>query len=868
MQLAFTKQSKQKVSIEIVTDEGEPQYQVLLNRFKDADVKWLARLWQVDVPTATAKLNETCENGETSGVYETVEFEPTPGLIESIISLESSPAPEPEPLPPFVVHVRNLDQVRQHGQAYSNEQVEQAFRDALEKTLATDTAKEPIVEWMDKDRLCCLDIDYHDLDMEARPTYAELVATVERVKPQPFAYHMSHGKGMKLYYISKPGFTAVELAAVAGIAWITVDPRATFDLIKSTRHPCYPRARDNQAAPCNGVEDVSFVYGSGDLSGVRKLLLSELEYEDASEWLSEKGWAIGQVLQHKDCPIHPTDDPKENVFIGDKGIFCHRCYARGYGGSTPGFVSYAQLIGTVDNRLTVMVKNFCHLTHARIILSNLYPCVPQKLLDDVYRVMLKVVHGPEDERIGIAMRVGIGFVRIKGQWVTEDGRESLAEGKAGFIGTLPATKYVARTGENAGKLMPDINKVTQFLNAGDLEAYGYPDISFLRGCRIYGQFQKYRDNENIKVVIRPEFRNNVPQYISASKRMPIEDAWRLIEAEFPGISRNYVKLLIAAKGASEGRLAQCPFLLVCGPSGAGKSTTVHIAAGICGDKADEPIFGSNVERFRQSLMDSAKNSGFVCINEVFKMAEHSHMSYTQALDPMLSLTEDSRSHVLYVGSVAFGRLPVFVCTDINVPQEVEADRQLARRFTFFRLTNENFWSDTLVKKQIRPHELRLLSYDHNAACDAILSDVIDTYFQEPKSLSEIAATLTSGNLLEFSGEMDRAKHDMRRLYDAVVAAPLISGSDAMRYSPIGGWKRIDRMREEPIREVWEDLCDGQEPDKWCKSRKVDSEDWSKIAKVDFPIMCECKAYRNSILYIRFRSTDSSRKPTWINGNAV
>lgn len=868
--LAFTRQSNLRVAVEIVNDEGEPQYQALLNRYNTEDVKWIARLWGVDLPTATAKLNEVCEARDDT-TCEVIEFDPEPGLIESIISLEgttSAPVEQVEPVPPFVIHVRNLDQVRQHGQAYTNEQVEQALREALTATLGNTTAREPILEWMDKDRLCCLDIDYHDLEMGDRPDTAELTSIVDRIKPQPLAYHASHGRGCKLYYLAKPGFTATELAAVAGISWITIDPRATFDLIKSTRHPCYPRSRDDTAAPCNGIEDIAFLYGTGDLATVRKLLLADVEYNDVEEWLSDKGWSIGQTLQHKDCPIHPTDDPKENVFIGDKGVFCHRCYARGYGGSTPGFVSYASLVGTVDSRLTTMVKHFCHLTHARIVLSNIYCNVPLKLLDDVYCVMLKVVHGPEDQRIPIAMKSGVGFVRIKGQWVTEDGRESLTDSKMSFINSLPATKYVVRGGKEAGKLMPDVNKVVAFSNAGDLQDYGYPDVSFLRGCKIYGQFQSYRDNENVKVVIRSEFKNNVPQYIPLSRRMPIEDAWRLVESEFPGVDRNYIKLLISAKGASEGRLAQCPFLLVCGPSGAGKSTTVHIASGICGDKADEPIFTANVERFRQSLMDSAKNSGFVCINEVFKMAEHARMSYTQALDPMLSLTEDSRSHVLYVGSVAFGRLPVFVCTDINVPQEVEADRQLARRFTFYRLNNENFWQDTLVRKQIRPHELRLLSYDHNAACDSILSSIIDEFFQEPIPLFEIAEKLKATSLMEYSGELDRKKCDMRKLYDMVLAAPVISGSDALRYSPSGQWRRIDRMNQEGINGIWDDLADGQEPEKWCKSRAIDSEDWSRIAGTKFPIMCEYRVYRQSVIYIRFRSTDSSRKPGWINGAAA
>jgi hypothetical protein len=869
MMLAFTRHNRTTAAIEVINDEGEPQYQCLVNRFRNEDIRWLARLWNTDVPTATAKLNEICDVDNGSTDPDVVEFDPPSGLIESILSLGGTTTEVPEtstPVAPFVIHVRNLDQVRQHGQAYTNEQVEQVFREALDQTMLLSSSREPILEWTDKDRFCCLDIDYHDT--EDKPTYNQLSAMVERIRPQPFAFHMSHGYGAKLYYLAKPGYTATELAAIAGISWIGIDGRATFDLIKSSRHPCYKRSRDKALPPCSGLEDIAYIYGSGDLSLVRKLLLSDVEATDVEDWLAERGWAIGQLLQHKDCPIHPTDDPKENVLVGDRGIFCHRCHAKGYGGSTPGFVSYAALVGTIDNRLTAMVKNFCHLTQARIILTNLYPCVPPKILDDIYRVMLKIVHQPEDPRIEIAMNAGKGFVRIKGQWVTEDGTESLTDAKPAFVNSLPATKYLVRSGEDSGKLMPDANKTVAFLNAGNLSEYGYHDISFIRGCKIYGQFMPYRDSENIKVIVRQEFRNHVPQYIGRVKRMPVQDAWNLIESEFPGIDRNYIKLLIATKGASEGRLAQCPFLLITGPTGAGKSTSVHIAAGICGDKASEPIFVPHIERFRQSLMDAARTSGFVCVNEVFKYAESCRMSYTQALDPMLSLTEDSRSHVLYVGSVEFGRLPVFVLTDINIPIEVEQDRQLARRFTFYRLSQENFWSDTLIRKQIKPHELRLLSYDHNAACDSILSDVIDEFFQEPTPLFDIAERLQSGSLSNFTGETDRVKKHMLELYKLVCAAPAVIGTDAVRYSANGGWKRIDRMTESPLNEMWNNVCDGVEVERWARSRAVDAEDWTRVVGTKFTIMCEYRAYRNSIVYIRFRSTDSPKKPMWINGNLI
>lgn len=872
--LAFTRQSKQVTSIEVINDEGEPQLQILLNRYKPKDILFLAELWGVPQPEALAKINAVCED-EHAESADVVEFEPRPGLIESIQNDEPISPTVVDPCSdvvavervPLVIHVREVNQLKQHGRAFNGESAEHVLREALAAPLQDANAREPLLEWANTDTLRCLDVDYHNII--DKPTYNELNDIVSRVRPQPLCWHMSHGHGAKLYYLASPGYTAHELAAIAGISWLSIDPRATFDLSKNTRHPCYGRTRDNVQSPHQSIEEIAFLYGQSDVSAIRKVLLADVEYSDVESWLSEKGYTFGQVLPHSSCPIQPTNDPKENVFVGERGIFCHRCQQKGYGGSTPGFISYAQLVGTVDNRLTVMVRNFCHLEHARVILANIFPCVPPKLLADVYRVMLKIVHSPEDPRIPLAMVAGKGFVRVAGQWVTEDGRESLTDSKMQFISSLPATKFVVKSGKEAGKLAASVERVVAFSNAGDLTEYGYPDISFLRGCKIYGQFQTYREQENIKVIIRREFKNHVPQYIHATKRMPSEEAWGFLEQEFSGIDRNYVKLLIASKGASEGRLAQCPYLLVAGVSGAGKSTTVHIAAGLCGDKADEPIFMPQVDRFRQSLMDASKNSGFICINEVFKMAERARLSYTQALDPLLSLTEDSRSHVMYVGSVPFGRLPVFVLTDINIPPEVERDIQLARRFTFYRLPQANNWQDNLVRKNFRPHEFRLLSYEHNSAADSILSEVIDEFFQEPIPLYEIAARLQSGTLDTYSGEKEITFDQMKKLYQEVCCAPMLTGAHAQKYAPHKGWKLIDRAVQSPLNELWDDLCDGREPQQWQRSRTLDSQDWKKVLGIDFNIICETRPHKSgNQVFIRFRSVDSSRQPSWINGKRV
>jgi hypothetical protein len=212
---------------------------------------------------------------------------------------------------------------------------------------------------------------------------------------------------------------------------------------------------------------------------------------------------------------------------------------------------------------------------------------------------------------------------------------------------------------------------------------------------------------------------------------------------------------------------------------------------------------------------------------------------------------------------------VFVLTDIDIPADVERDAQLARRFTFYRLPQANNWQDNLVRKNFRPHEFRLLSYDHNYAADSILSEVIDEFFQEATPLYEIASKLQAGSLDTYSGEKERTFDVMKRFFDEICIAPSTSGTHANRYPPAKGWKVIDRSAQGILNELWDDLCDGREPDQWQRSRALQSQDWKKVLGIDFNILCEIKPYKGAnVVYVRFRSADSARAPAWLNGKSV
>jgi len=852
------RRSNDRVAIEVIDDEGQTIYQRIVNRYTERDIRFLSRITNWSVTETNNNLNVTCENDDdVPALFE--DITPPRSYIDQWTNIPAIEE-QKETDNTFTLYVREINQLRATAKEIKHETVEACIREAF-----IYHGNEPILEWTDDSLLSCLDIDYHNLTLDERPSIDELSSIFDRIKPKPFCWHPSHGRGAKLYYIASPGFSATELASVAGFSWLLTDPRATFELTKSARHPCYKRSFDNSLPPCNASTQIHYSYGQTDLAPIKRLLLNEVSLDDIHEFLNSRGWSMGQTLPHTCCPIQADSNPKECVFVGERGIFCHRCSAKGLGTSgNAGFVPYSILVGTIDNRLRKMVRSFVHYEHAKVILSNLYPCIGENNLQSIYRIMLKICHTPDDPRIEMAMRHGKGFVRIRGMWVSADGEAPLVDGKPEYVKSLPVTKIPVDDGFTLSTPI-----VTAFQNSCDLSEYGYEDITFIRGCKVYGQFLPYKYGENIKVTVRPEFRSSVPQYIPANKRISEEDCWSLIESNFPGIDRVYLKLLIAAKGAAEGRLCQCPFLLITGPAGSGKSTTPHIAAGICGDKAEEPIWVQDTQRFRQNLMESARHSSFVVINELFKEANRTRLTPTQALDPMLSLTEDSRSWEMYVGQVAFGRLPVFVVTDVNVPQELKLDIQIARRFTFYQLTQRNYWTDTFVSSGIRPHEFRLMSKDHNEVANCLLSHIIDEFFREPLPLSEICNRLEIKPFEEQSEEITQAKNSLTIFYNAVVEAPPLEGSHAARYNPKKGWKLIDRSKDSAIMKAWEDICDGvTDPEMWGQSRAVDAEDWKALLGTNFPVVCELYRYRPTILYVRFRSTENAKNPKWINGKMV
>lgn len=881
MQVILTRKSNKQAVLEIFEDDNEAKepgliFERQITRYNEKDQAFLISNCGLDQKEAVGilrRLFDTQPEGDEEIVSELEASRLSVHFVRSL-QLGATPSPQdsdggfPSESSHLNIYVRSINAPRSTAQQYCDPIASEALKQAFNFTR---DGVEPVLEWNDTRSLCVLDVDYHDKPLEERPTVEAIEDIVRRVEPKPFCWHPSHAGGAKLYYVYSPGYSAEELASIAAFSWSNIDCSATFDFGKSSRHPGFPREVDKRPAPCP-PEKIKYLYGKADISPIKRMLSSELTFEEVQTVLEDKGWTIGQYLDHSQCPITPSDTGRNNVYIGEHGVYCHSCNARGIGPNPkrPGFLSYAHFVRRVDNRVSSMCRHFCHFEHASVVLSALYPQLPPKTLKGIYRVMMKIMHSPDDPRISLAMQRGEGYVRSNGAWTTTDGLSAISQNLVQFVRNLPAVMVPNEEGFGI-----NVSRFTAMVNTGDLEEHGYPNIDFLRGAKVYGQFLPTRGTDIQKCVIHKSLRSSPPQYLPKTKRQPLREYAAIFEEEFPGLELDYLRLLIAAKGVSEGSLSQCPFLLINGPSGSGKSTAVHIAAGICGDKAEEPIFLPDIMRFRASLMDSARETSFIVINEIFKLAKDYRLNPIQALNSMLALTPDSRSHVLYVGSVPFGRLPAFVLTDIDTPGDVLSDVQIARRFVTYSLQRKNAWEDTFTQRGIRAHEFRLISHTHALTCDSILSDVIDEFFTTPMSLKTIAQSLGGERMGESSEVADIRLDTLRILYKLICEAPPVSGSDAVRYRPEYGWKVITKGDQTELARVWQELL--IDPENWGESRIASSTDWSELLGIELPersdgkrrgIKLVCNAYQRNRVYVRFMNGDAKKVPNWVNGRII
>jgi hypothetical protein len=433
-----------------------------------------------------------------------------------------------------------------------------------------------------------------------------------------------------------------------------------------------------------------------------------------------------------------------------------------------------------------------------------------------------------------------------------------------MLADLPCVQKI-----NNGKIFISPSDVEELRHGdNDIGKYGVFDLTPIKACKIWGQFLSYGEDKFPFVLVNEDYPSDkLPRYVSIKNRMDTQEAWKLLEKVYPEIDRNYIELLIAAKGVAEGGLDQ-PIIVVNGPSGSGKTMSVDIAASICGDYAGEPLWNSNTERMRQGIMSDIDRGDFIKLDEVFKIADREKKSAREALDPILNMGEKSSSHKMYVGPVRLGRLFVLVFTDIIMPEDVIEDLQLGRRLTYVRLYNRvPDWKVTSLQYSInRKTGFRGANREFADASDSILSSVIDKYFSIPNLWSNIVKDC-GYTMLEHAQEYDMTSETLLEFFRQVCLAKPLTGSDEHRY-PGRGWKRIQRDydKNDLASEAWLGVCD--RGDKWNRSRKCSEISWNQLLGYDgsdnkLSIYLDIRPYKSNIIYLRFR-VGGFKDPRYVN----
>jgi len=689
----------------------------------------------------------------------------------------------------------------------------QAFDQALNAEL--DYA-EPVIFWDSCTDLAALDFDPVagcELDL------AQLL-TLEGI-PVPIYSWITKGGGLRLIYTSQEPFTAEEIAAVAYLS-LMAKPYQSIEIKHETRHPKY-EARDG--TNCSEVIIRQQQFEPHHLQ--RWLHMYSVLDQEVQDFLESVGMQANVQYDHSHCPAAPDRASHGKPVIAlEKGIFCHSCEAYGLtlGSTRPGFFPYTHLCGSRGSSVVYKcMEGKVHWEHARYVLADKLN-ITGHYASLIYTAGL-LLHGHDRKTVDKVMRAGRNFIRMADRWTNLNG-EIYGRDIKPILSTLPACQI--------GKLV-DRAKVTLFEQSFDLGAYGYPSIKPVYGIKIQPQadtkitavIQTRHLCDEGMIKFRPAYTKNR------------SDPWSTVEQVFPGINRRFIKLLIAARGIAEGGISMPPIIFVTGPTGAGKTFSVFLAASICGDTNTEVVWTPNTDRLRQSIIDAGGT--FVTFNEVFKEAK----TALQAMDFLLNLTPDSVSHYMYVGPAKMGPLPVLVLTDTELLARVKQDAQLARRLVHVHLTEPVDWEPTFKRHGLtHPSVYRCLSTVTADACNQILSEVMDEFFQSPKSFTEIAADLGFTRLAN-STEANEAKLLLIRLFQQAI-------NEAEPVEPT--WKIIRRDIETPLQQLWLAVCD----EDFISARRCTEVSWGKILGLTESVIFESRAHGVNKVAIRWRSIDHSK----------
>lgn len=722
--------------------------------------------------------------------------------------IDLDPQPEKQPA---VFLVRGLKQEAKSGVTFSD----------IFAALTFDSGQEdPVVEWDGTEEYCILDLDFHKGD---KPDESSLRQCADTVRPLPLAWWYSKSGGLHLLYCAGVGLQGCEFAAIASVKIAARLSAARIEIKCSTRQPPGEIIRVGGHNP-----------SASETGGMGGRTVDQ--QPDHSDWLTDHGYEVGKRYPHTLCPVNPSQRAEGNadpVVVSTDYIMCYICQADGIkrGSKTPGYFPLAVLAGTVqESMFRKCVENFTHWQHAKHIICQVVQ--QENLAELVYRAALKQRHG-DDPRIPLVWTAGpkTGLIRCDGYWMGDSGRVKTYDDRSAVLAGLPVAKY--REGD---ELRTSAAIVEELASTDDLTPYGYPALIRVWGVRLTEMQDQPADK--IFTVLQ---RNGKPEFLSTSRRMPEEEAWKTIECLYPGVNRKAVELLIAAKGCIEYRAGLPPMVFLTGPTGAGKTQSIHLAASICGDQVTTVTFATDQERLRQQVLYAKERGSYAFFDEYLKSARQRHVEPDQAMEFVLNLTPDSSSHKLYVGPVCLGEMPVCVFADTMLPAEVVAHSQIARRMHHVPLRDSKQWN-RFAK------DLRTEGDEYVKAADSLLSWIMDRWFPPPgpTDFADVAKAL--GFFLFNSDEAAQYKERLiRTFFELVCAAPDAEVKVSKSLPDPRGYKLIDPQGTGELAETWLALADGNKP----TSQALCEKDLKSVLGLSEFVECQLHGIKGGRVLVRF-----------------
>lgn len=655
------------------------------------------------------------------------------------------------------------------------------------------------VEWDRADLLAVLDVDWHGAPAPAWPV---LEAALLSSGVVPAAYWRSRNGGLHAVIESADGLRADELAAACAVGLLEAPALADCTGVEVISRTGVPPADAPQSWQPQRVGEL--------LRSWQRRELDQPSAEEIEEYRSSRGW-LGRDATHDQCPIDPkrasAQAGRRPVFFGERGVTCLSCSARGI--RPGGFVPWAELLRgqSKPNRILTCARALTCWSHASLVLAHdIGPRLPAHAQRLAYTALCRILHGADDPRIARLSRSDDGdFVRGISCWLDPRSGYAPVKPDPAYLRLMPSNTFV----KDDGEIGIDATAISRCSATGEVP--GFPPIIPVRGVQLWGAFNAYPSIAHALRVPHYSGSAPAPRYRSADS-YDREGAWAELQGHFPGLRRDYLTLLLVARGYAESGAGRVPRILATGPSGSAKSTTVGLAAAIVGDTCE--IVPDDPRTFRETFDNAAANSaGWILCDELAKPQPKRLVSRRSSSPFAIFLPLEQRNYtarLLYIGPIRTLMQSVVVVTGTQLPDGMSEDRQLARRFVHVRLPGKvpvqwdaacGFGDAARVREHLAD------------ACDAIWSGVVDDFFVDPLPTFEDAARQLGFGLLQDTQDDEAADGEdglsvvgrVRELFDLLCSgegsAPPPARAEA------AGRRRYDFGGEQRAAQLWRELCD-------------------------------------------------------------